>query len=74
MKMYHTVGENGCGFTNWLSPQCGVFGRVLLDRKSKSPLFPRGRVMVTNNWCITVPEIVPCGDSKNISNIMSLLK
>ena len=34
---------------------CGFFGRVLLDRKSKSPLFPGagGGSVVTNDWCIS---------------------
>ena len=26
--------------TSWLSPQYGAFNRDLLDKKSKSPLFP----------------------------------
>ena len=44
-------GENGHGFTNWLSPQCGAFSRDLLNEKSKSPLFPRagGGGFVTND-------------------------
>ena len=28
-------------FTNYLSPQCGAYSRDFLDKKSKSPLFPR---------------------------------
>ena len=39
MKTYQTAGENSGGFTNCQSPQCGGFGRVLLDTTSKSPLF-----------------------------------
>ena len=40
-KTKQTAGENGGGFTKWLSLQCGAFSRDLQDRKSKSPLFPR---------------------------------
>ena len=31
---------NCCGFTSWLSLQCGVYSRELPDKKSVSPLFP----------------------------------
>ena len=44
-KVYETLqtaGENCHGFTIWLSPHCGALGRNLLDKKSKSPLFPGG--------------------------------
>ena len=34
------MGENSSGFTNEQSLQDGAFSRDLLDRKSKSPLFP----------------------------------
>ena len=49
--------EKAGGFTNWLSPQCGVFGRVLLGRKSKSLLFPGAGGTITNDWCIIVETI-----------------
>ena len=32
---------NSHGLTKWLSQQCGAFSRDLLDKKAKSPLFPR---------------------------------
>ena len=36
------LGENNCGFTNWLSPQCGAYSRDLLDEKSRVPAIPGG--------------------------------
>ena len=40
IKTKQTAGEKGGGFTTWLSTQRWVFVRLLLDRKSKSSLFP----------------------------------
>ena len=52
-NLEQTAGENSGGFTNWLSQQCVVLGKVLLDRKSKSLLFPGALgTVVTNDWCI----------------------
>ena len=36
MKTKQTAGEDGCGFTNWLSLKCWFFGRVV-----KVPTIPR---------------------------------
>ena len=64
VKMAVRVGENGSGYTNWMSPQCGAFIRDWLDGKSKSQLFPEaGGSMVTNDWCIvskqrTINEVI----------------
>ena len=41
------------GFTSWLSLQGGGYSWELLDKKSKSLLFPGAMgAVVTNDWCI----------------------
>ena len=46
-------GHFGGDFTSRVSPQGGDFTRDLLDRKSKSRLFPGpGGAVVTIDWCI----------------------
>ena len=38
--------------------QCRAYSRALLDKKSKSPLFPKdGVAMVTNDWCKCISHI-----------------
>ena len=37
------AGSKSGDFTSCFSLQCGVYGRALLEGKSKSPIFPEGR-------------------------------
>ena len=49
MKREQAAGKPSSGFTNEESPQSWAFSGVLLDQKSKSPLFPWGGAVVTND-------------------------
>ena len=71
-KTIQTAGENGGGFTNWLSLPCGAFSRDLQDGKSKSPLFPRAGGQWLQMTCAL--QIVPRVPSLEIDSSLPLWK